>query len=50
MQQNNKAKAKSPSKGGRLKIGAPQYRLRTLSEADLLKVRGGAAPTDPAKS
>jgi hypothetical protein len=52
MQQTNKANAKKrPGKGGRLKAGAaPELRLRTLSEADLLKVWGGAAPTDSANS
>jgi hypothetical protein len=39
-------KAKSTGKGGRLKkMAAPDLRLRTLSERELLKVRGGGYPT-----
>ena len=51
MHQTNKANArKSPGKGGRLKAGAaPRPSLRTLSEAELLKVRGGQADATPPK-
>jgi hypothetical protein len=49
VQQNDKAKAKNPGKGGRLKVGAPERRLRTLSEQELLKVRGGQADETPPK-
>ena len=51
MQQTNKANVKKrPVTGGRLKAGAaPRPSLRTLSEAELLKVRGGQADATPPK-
>jgi hypothetical protein len=51
MQQTDRVSAKkSPVKGGRLKAGAASRpSLRTLSEAELLKVRGGQADATPPK-
>jgi hypothetical protein len=46
MKQTPKAK-KSLGTGGQLKTGAPRPTLRTLSEAELLKVRGGQSGATP---